>query len=57
LKDSPVQLLETPKIDKDYLLLLKEDEIVHLFEEFNLKILLVGKEISLIHCIYFIKLE
>ena len=48
INSSPVQLLETPKIDKRLPTFFKEDEIAHLFEEFKFEDSFSGKRDKLI---------
>tara|TARA_Y100000385_G_C13064420_1_gene626005 strand:- start:249 stop:1133 length:885 start_codon:yes stop_codon:yes gene_type:complete len=48
ISSSPVQLLETPKIDKRLPTFIKEDEIINLFEEFKFEDSFNGKRDRLI---------
>ena len=48
INSSPVQLLETPKIDKRLPTFIKEDEIANLFEEFKFEDSFSGKRDKLI---------
>ena len=48
ISSSPVQLLETPKLDSRLPVFLKEEEVVNLFEEFNFKNSFSGKRDKMI---------